>query len=410
MKKVELLAPLKNFKSLNVVLQNADSVYFGLEGLNMRMFSDNFKQEELGKICKTCHDSGIKAYLTTNVIIYENEFDILNKILDHAVDAEVDGIIVHDVGAIELIKEKGLQFHVSTQASISNSKSARFYQELGAQRLILARELSLNQIKEIKNKIKIEIECFIHGAQCTSISGRCYFSAELCEDQGYSANRGKCVQPCRRTWKVFDAENNELLYDGVFFINTKDLCMIEHIPRLIEANIDAFKIEGRMRDPIYIEEVTSCYRQAINSYYDGSYNEIKVSNWMQRLKKVYNRGFTTGFYFGMPKGSEIQRKVDGNVSEFKKVEIGKVLNYFPEKKAAKILLTKEKLRLKDEIFIIGTKTDTFLRQKVNSIQIKQKKNLTETPNMTGKNKRLAVGILVDKPVKKNDKVYKFIKE
>ena len=410
MKKVELLAPLKNFKSLNAVLGNADSVYFGLEGLNMRMFSDNFKQEDLGRICKTCHNSGIKAYLTTNVIIYENEFDMLNKILDHAVEAEVDGIIVHDIGAIELIKEKGLKFHVSTQASISNSKSARFYQDLGAQRLILARELSLNQIKEIKNKLTIKIECFVHGAQCTSISGRCYFSAELCGDQGYSANRGKCVQPCRRTWRVFDAGNNELLYDGVFFINTKDLCMIEHIPKLIEANIDAFKIEGRMRDPIYIEEVTRCYREAIDSYYNGSFNDAKVSEWLRRLEKVYNRGFTTGFYFGMPKGSEIQREIDGNVSNFKKVEIGKVINYFPEKKAAKILLTNNKLRLKDEIFIIGTKTDTFLRQEVSSIQIKQKKNLTETPNMTGKDKRLAVGILVDKPVKKNDKVFKLIQQ
>ena len=409
MKKVELLAPLKNFKSLNAVLENADSVYFGLEGLNMRMFSDNFKQEELVKICKTCHDSGIKAYLTTNVIIYENEFDLLNQVLDHAVEAEVDGIIVHDIGAIELIKKKGLEFHVSTQASISNSKSARFYQDLGAQRLILARELSLNQIKEIKKKLTIQIETFVHGAQCTSISGRCYFSAELCGDQGYSANRGKCVQPCRRTWRVFDAENNELLYDGVFFINTKDLCMIEHVPELIEASIDAFKIEGRMRDPIYIEEATNCYREAIDSYYDGSFNDAKVSEWLRRLEKVYNRGFTTGFYFGMPKGSEIQREIDGNVSKFKKVEIGKVLNYFPEKKAAKILLTKDKLKLKDEIFIIGTNTDTFLRQEVSSIQIKQKKNLTETPNMTGKDKRLAVGILVDKPVKKNDKVFKFLK-
>ena len=409
MKKVELLAPLKNFKSLNAVLENADSVYFGLEGLNMRMFSDNFKQEELVKICKTCHDSGIKAYLTTNVIIYENEFDLLNQVLDHAVEAEVDGIIVHDIGAIELIRKKGLEFHVSTQASISNSKSARFYQDLGAQRLILARELSLNQIKEIKKKLTIQIETFVHGAQCTSISGRCYFSAELCGDQGYSANRGKCVQPCRRTWRVFDAENNELLYDGVFFINTKDLCMIEHVPELIEANIDAFKIEGRMRDPIYIEEATNCYREAIDSYYDGSFNDAKVSEWLRRLEKVYNRGFTTGFYFGMPKGSEIQREIDGNVSKFKKVEIGKVLNYFPEKKAAKILLTRDKLRLKDEIFIIGTNTDTFLRQEVSSIQIKQKKNLTETPNMTGKDKRLAVGILVDKPVKKNDKVFKFLK-
>ena len=408
MKKVELLAPLKNFKSLNAVLGSADAVYFGVEGLNMRMFSDNFKQDDLDQICKTCRDNGIKTYLTTNVIIYENEFDMLNEILDHAVNAEIDAIIVHDIGAIELIKEKGLKFHVSTQASISNSKSARFYQDLGAQRLILARELSLNQIKEIKSKLSVEIETFVHGAQCTSISGRCYFSAEVCGDQGYSANRGKCVQPCRRTWRVSDAESNELLYDGVFFINAKDLCMIEHVPTLIEANIDGFKIEGRMRDPIYIEEVTRCYREAIDSYYEGSYDDGKVKEWLNRLNKVYNRGFSTGFYFGLPKGSEIQRETDGNVSPYKKIEIGKVLNYFPQKNAAKILLTRGKLKLKDEIIIIGTNTDTYLRQEITSLQIKQKKNLTETPDMTGKGKRLAVGILVDNVVKKNDKVFKLI--
>jgi len=405
-KKVELMAPLKNLKSLNAVIDTVDAVYFGVEGLNMRMFSDNFKLNNLLNIVKKCHDHDVKAYLTTNIIIYENEFELLDHVLEKAVEAEIDAIIVHDIGAIELAKEKGLNFHISTQASISNSRTAKFYESLGAQRLILARELSLEQIKEIKQKIHIaEIETFVHGAQCTSISGRCYFSAETCRSQEYSANRGRCVQPCRRRWRVYDDQNNELLYDGTFFISAKDLCMIEHLPKLIEANIDAFKIEGRMRDPIYIEEVTACYREAIDAHYNDTFTPEKVTNWLTRLKKVYNRGFSTGFYFGLPKGSEIQSKYDGNIATHKKIEIGKVLSYFPEKSAAKILLTSRKLKLKDEIFIIGTHTDTFLKQEINSIQIKGKKNLSETPFVSSKENRITVGIQVDKPVKKNDKVY-----
>ena len=405
--RVELMAPLKNQKSLKAVLGKTNAVYFGIESFNMRMYSDNFKLEDLDKIVKTCHSNNTHAYLTTNVVIYENEFPLLNRILDKAVEAEIDAVIVHDIGAIHLAQEKGLNFHISTQANISNSHTARYYEALGAQRLILARELSLEQIKEIKSKLnKAEIETFVHGAQCTSVSGRCYFSAEVCQSQDYSANRGKCIQPCRRRWRVYDDQNNEFLYDGVFFINAKDLCMIEHIPELIEAKIDAFKIEGRMRDPIYIEETTSCYREAIDAYYDNTFSQEKVKNWLKRLTKVYNRGFSTGFYFGLPKGSEIQRDFDGNISNYRKIEIGKVLNYFPEKKAAKILLTSGKLKLKDEIFIIGTHTDTYLRQEVKSIQIKQKQNLTETPTVAFSKERITVGITVDKPVKKNDKIFK----
>ena len=406
-KKVELLTPLKNTKSLTAVLENADAVYFGVESLNMRQFSDNFKLDELNNIVKKCHDNNIKAYLTTNIIIYENELASLERVLDKAVEAEIDSVIVHDIGAIQLVKDRGLDFHISTQANISNSQTAKFYEDLDASRLILARELSLKQIKEIKTSLKkAKIETFIHGAQCTSVSGRCYFSAEVCGSQDYSANRGKCIQPCRRKWRVIDDNNNELLYDGFFFINTKDLCMIEYIPEMIDAGIDVFKIEGRMRDPIYIEETTACYREAIEANYNNSITKNKIQDWLNRLKKVYNRGFSTGFYFNLPKGSEIKREIDGNISNHKKVEIGKIINYFSDKKAAKILLTKGKVKLGDELFIIGTHTETFLRQEVNSLQIKQKKNLTETPFVSSTNNRITIGIIVDKPVKKNDKVFK----
>jgi len=408
--KIELMAPLKNFQSLNAVLPYADAVYFGVESFNMRMFSDNIQLRNLSEVTKICHENNKKAYLTTNIIIYENEFNILDNVLEEAKKSDIDAIIIHDIGAIELAKDKGLPFHISTQANISNSRSARFYEKLGADRLILARELNLNQIKEIKSTLtSTEIETFIHGAQCTSVSGRCYFSAEICGAQEYSANRGRCVQPCRRKWRVYDDQSNEFLYDGVFFINAKDLCMIEYIPELMEAKIDAFKIEGRMRDPIYIEETAFCYKEAINAYYNNEFTQEKVKSWLKRLNKVYNRGFSTGFYFGRPLGSEIQRSRDGNISTHKKVEIGKVLSYFPEKGAAKILLTKGKLKIDDEIFIIGTNTNTYLKQKISSLQIKQKQNLTETPFVSSQNNRITVGILVNSPVKKNDKIFKLQK-
>jgi putative protease len=401
------MTPLKNLKSLSAVKDKADAVYFGVEAFNMRMFSDNIKLDDLSSTVKKCHDNNILAYLTTNVIVYENEFDLLNKVLEKAVESEIDAVIIHDIGVIEAVKDRGLSFHISTQANISNTRTANFYEKLGAERLILARELSLEQIKEIRSKVqKAEIETFVHGAQCTSVSGRCYFSAEVCGSQEYSANRGRCVQPCRKMWRVYDDQSNEFLYDGVFFVNSKDLCMIEHIPKLIEAEIDAFKIEGRMRDPIYIEETTACYKEAIDAYYDNSFTPKKVQGWLNRLEKVYNRGFSTGFYFGLPKGSEIQQELDGNISEYKKVEIGKVLSYFPDKKAAKILLSRGKLQLDDEIYIIGTHTDTYLRQKIKSIQIKQKGNLTETPFIKTQKDRITVGILVDNEVKKNDKIFK----
>ncbi|TXT66942.1 MAG: putative enzyme [Promethearchaeota archaeon] len=407
--RVELMAPLKNWKSFDAIINFADAVYFGVEDLNMRSFADNFKLEELPKLVQKCHNSNIKAYLTLNVIVYENEFGYIENILEKCGEADIDAVIVHDMGVIDMIKQKELKFHISTQSNISNSYAARFFESLGAKRLILARELSLEQIKEIKSKLKrAEVEAFVHGAQCTSISGRCYFSAELCGSQEFSANRGKCIQPCRGKWTVYDEKNNTLIYDGAFFINTKDLCMIEHIPQLIDAQIDAFKIEGRMRDPIYIETTVKCYKEAIEAYFNGSFSEEKVQKWMKELRKVYNRGFSTGFYFGMPRGEEIYLDKNGNTSEFRKLEIGRVLNYFPEKKAAKLLLHAGKLRLGDEIFIIGKNTNTYLRQEIKSLRIK-KKSLVETPRIL-KGSNLAIGIIVDKPVRKNDRVYLLTKK
>ncbi|MHA1413840.1 MAG: peptidase U32 family protein, partial [Promethearchaeota archaeon] len=298
MKKVELLAPARNIKAIKAALNYADSVYFGVESFIMRMRTENIPLKDLKKVVSFCHQNNLKAYLTTNILVYDNELKDLRNVLEKAKEAEIDAVIIHDIAALQIARELGLDFHMSTQCNISNSLSARFYENLGAKRLILARELSLEKIKEIKrNLVKTEVEIFIHGAMCTSVSGRCYFSQDICGTPEKSANRGKCIQPCRRRWWLREESGTEYIYDGVRFLNSRDLCTIAYIPQFIEAKIDAFKIEGRMRHPHYVEVVSKIYREAIEAYYDNSYSKKKVRYWVKELKKVYNRGFTPGFYF-----------------------------------------------------------------------------------------------------------------
>ncbi len=403
---VELLAPAQNFKSLKVVAGHADAIYFGVELLNMRMRAENFRLEEIAQVSSFCHEHNMKAYLATNVILYNQELAEAADLIQKAHDAGVDAIIVQDVAAIQLCKDAGIPFHISTQVSISNIKAAEYYEGLGAERLILARELSLTQIAEIKKGLaRAKVECFVHGAQCTSISGRCYFSADVCGTSENSANRGKCIQPCRRRWTLTDEEGNEFDYDGFYFLNAKDLCMIEHVPKLVATGIDAFKIEGRMRRPDYIETVTRCYREAIDAFHDGTYTTEKVETWLSQLKRVYNRGFSTGFYFGRPTEKDVMN-ARGNVSPVCRQEIGVVVTYFRESHVAEVLVTQGQLKIGDEICFEGINTDTYFKQVVHSIQIKRQA-ISETPIIKGQDQKIAVGVQVDQPVKKNDMVYKF---
>ncbi|MHA1894672.1 MAG: peptidase U32 family protein, partial [Candidatus Helarchaeota archaeon] len=278
-----------------------------------------------------------------------------------------------------------------------------------AERLILARECSLEQIKEIKKKLtKAEIEVFIHGAMCTSISGRCYFSMDVCNSQDFSANRGRCVQPCRRQWRVIDEEKNEYIYDGVRFMNSRDLCMVEFIPQLIEARIDAFKIEGRMREPHYVEIVTKIYRKAIESYYNGSFSKKKVGKWIYELKKVYNRGFTRGFYFNRPTEKDHQHKSPTNLSHWRLIKIGSIESYSKNDKRAKIILDNGSLKRGMDVIIQGgAQSDTYFHQKIHKIKVNEKTVLS-TIHAT-KKKPVEAWIKVNKHVnsKMKDHLYVF---
>ncbi|MFX1409580.1 MAG: peptidase U32 family protein [Promethearchaeota archaeon] len=357
----ELLAPAQEWNSLNVLSGLADAIYFGVEVYNMRAKAKNFDRKDLKKIAEFCHSQNppMKVYLTTNILIYDTELQDLENLISEAKNSEIDAIIAHDLAAIKIAKRNNMKFHISTQANISNIEAAKFYEELGAERIILARELSLQQIKLIKHHLsKTKIECFIHGSMCSSISGRCYLSATICDSEEYSANRGNCIQPCRRQWRVIDDENNEFIYNGQMFLNTKDLCMIEYIPQLIDANIDAFKIEGRMKDPLYVKVVTECYKEAIDSFFNRTYTKERIKNWLQRLSKVYNRGFHTGFYFRRPTIEDIELEKRGNISPYKKHYLGKILSFDKNSKTADVLLESLEvpLELGDEIIIIGANT------------------------------------------------------
>lgn len=384
----------------------ADAIYFGVKNYNMRAKAKNFNRHEIGSVVKFCHKQKppIKAYLTTNILIYDNELEDLENFIALAKKANIDAIIAHDLAAIRFAKRKGVKFHISTQANVSNVESAKFYESIGAERIILARELSLKQIKLIKHHLnKTKIECFVHGSMCTSISGRCYLSATICDSEEFSANRGNCVQPCRREWRVIDDEKNEFIYDGQMFLNAKDLCMIEWIPELIEANIDAFKIEGRMKDPIYIETVASCYREAIDSYFDSTFSKEKVQAWLNRLNQVYNRGFHTGFYFQRPTIEDVELEKRGNVSPYKKHYLGKILSFDKNSMTANILVEIKEFNLKvgDEIIITGD--NTYHHQKIKHMLYKGE-NIKNIYKKRYDNP-FKVNLRLSKEVKKEDKIY-----
>ncbi|MHA1489160.1 MAG: peptidase U32 family protein [Promethearchaeota archaeon] len=403
----ELIAPAQDWSSLKIVSGLVDAIYFGVQKYNMRAKAKNFKRKDLRNIVEFCRNQNpkIRTYLCSNILIYDSELQDLEILIVEAQEAGIDAIIAHDLAAIRIAKRHNMNFHISTQANVSNIEAAKFYEGLGARRIVLARELSLNQIAKIKSQLnETKVECFVHGSMCTSISGRCYFSATICESEEFSANRGNCVQPCRREWRLIDDENHEFIYDGQLFLNAKDLCMIEHIPALVEAGIDAFKIEGRMKDPLYIKTVTECYKEALESYFNNSYTNNKVRKWLGRLSKVYNRGFHTGFYFNKPTIEDIELQKRGNISPYKKQYLGKIISFDKKNLAADMIIENKNLLLNigDEIIIIGNNS-SFIIDKIKKMFLKGKriKSAVRTENY----KPVKINICLNHAHEPNDKIY-----
>lgn len=390
--KYELLSPVGNFAMLHAAVDaGADAVYFGLQSFNMRATAKNFTIKDLDEIQRVCNSNGkkVRRYLTLNTIIYQNELKNVEKFVKQ-VKGKVDAIICWDMSVIQLCKKYKIPFHISTQASISNLESAKFYKQLGAERIVLARELSLKQIKEMSKKIKIGLECFCHGAMCVSESGRCFISQFL---YGKSANRGECIHPCRREYRVCEVgnESTELVLDNNRVMSAKDLCTLPFIEQMKKAGIVSFKIEGRNRSPEYVSTVTKVYRKAL----DKKLSETELRESMEELKKVYNRGFSTGFYLGLPTDKDFSKSDSGEQTE-KKVFVGKVEKYWDNVGVASVKINFGPLEVGNEIYIIGDKTGA-VRCKVESMQINKE-------NKSVVNKGDSVGIKL--PVcRKGDDIY-----
>jgi putative protease len=390
----ELVMGVRNFAALKACQQHADAVYFSLDKLSLRSRAQEITTERLASFIDEIHAQGLKGYLAVNSVIYPDNLNELDEVLEYAASAEVDAVIAWDPATITKAAEKGLRVHISTQANVSNQITAEFYRLLGASRVVLARELSLEQIREIKDDTKIELEAFVHGAMCQAISGRCYLSAYLL---GKSGNCGECSQPCRWEWSLHSDNGAVVDIDGKYLMSAKDLCMIEYIPELVEAGIDAFKVEGRLRNPGYTATVSESYRKAIGMFSEGTFDRDKVLPLKEKMALEYNRGFSTGFYFGYPGPDSLAFDFDMNASPVKREAVGIVTNYYPKQSAAAVKLLEKGLENGDRIIIEGN--TTYLEQNVTSI-------VHDGKTVLSAERGNEIGLEVEDIVRKNDRVFK----
>ena len=368
MNKVEIMSPVGSYASLHAAIQGgADAVYFGIGNLNMRSRSAaNFGVDDLREICRIAHAAGVRTYLTLNTIIYNHELAEMRALLEAARQAGVSAVIASDLAVITAARALGIEVHISTQCNVSNIEAVRFYAQW-ADVIVTARELPLEQVAEITRYIadtdlrgpggeRVQIEVFAHGALCMSVSGKCYLSLD---NAGFSANRGACLQLCRRGYIVKDKESDlELEIDNEYIMSPKDLCTIGFLDRILAAGVHVLKIEGRGRSADYVRTVTECYCQAVDAIARGTYTPERIAEWTARLATVFNRGFWDGYYLGRRLGEWSDRY--GSQATEQKVFLGPVKNYFHRIGVAEVhLQTAETLRVGDEVVVIGDTTGAF---------------------------------------------------
>ncbi len=362
--KIELMAPAGSFESLQAALDNgADSVYFGVEQLNMRARSSiNFTLDDLQEISRRCKEKHVRTYLTLNTIIYDHDLSIIKTLLDKAKQADITAVIAMDQAVIAYARQIGMEVHISTQINITNIETVKFY-ALFADTMVMSRELSLRQIKKIceqveKEQVKgpsgklVEIEIFGHGALCMAVSGKCYLSLH---SHNSSANRGACKQNCRKKYTVIDQESGfEIELDNEYMMSPKDLCTLDFLDQVIDTGAKVLKIEGRGRAPEYVATVIRTYRDAIDAYYEGTYTKEKVEKWMEALATVYNRGFWGGYYLGQKLGE--WSGVPGSQATQKKVYIGKAMHFFPKTSISEFKIEAFDIKRGDKLLITGPTT------------------------------------------------------
>lgn len=407
-KDIEIMSPAGSYESLMAAIQaGAGSVYFGLDKMNMRARSSaNFSEDDLDKIVEICEQYGVKTYLAINIVLYNNELGHMRKLVDLAKIKKVSAIIASDHSVIMYARSIGMEVHISTQVNISNIESLKFYSNY-ADVIVLARELNLEHVKEISDSILeenicgpsgklVRIEMFVHGALCMSVSGKCYLSLH---EQNYSANRGDCLQTCRKGYTVKEKESGmELDIENEYIMSPKDLCTIHFLNKILDSGVTVLKIEGRARPPEYVFKTTKCYSEAVDSYFEGTYSEEKIQGWTDQLKTVFNRGFWDGYYLGQRLGE--WSHVYGSRATKRKVLVGKGMNYFSNLGVAEFLCEAAEVSIGDEILITGPTTGivetTLTEIRVDLAQV----------NTVRKGERFSIRL--DKMIRRSDKIFKIV--
>lgn len=411
----EIMSPAGDFICADAAIKaGADAIYFGVEGLNMRAGAKNFASSELSKLSKMCDKFGVRKYLTLNTIYFENDLKALKAAVKKAKSAGVDAVISWDFAALEYAREVGIEAFLSTQASVANSQSiALWHNKFGINRFVLARECSIDDIANIRKSLKkilgkaesekITFEVFAHGAMCVSVSGRCFMSLFNC---GKSANRGECLQPCRREYFVSDGrpENEGFLVGKGYVMSPKDLCTLPFLEKLLDAGVNSLKIEGRNRNAEYVFETVSAYRKAVDFYaqnrknanFGEEFSQLKTE-LVERLSRVFNRGFSSGFYMGKPVGDWTS---SGNLATHKKRILGRVMNYYSKLGVAQISVDDSTLNTGCEVQIEG-ETTGFLRFKVDEI-------FRAGSPVNSAKKGEVISVKVPSKVRKNDRAYVFV--
>ena len=407
--KIELMSPAGDFTSMQAAIDNgADSIYFGVEQLNMRArASMNFTLDDLPEISRRCSEKGVRTYLTLNTIIYDHDLSLIKTLLDKAKAANLTAVIAMDQAVISYARQIGMEVHISTQINITNIETVKFY-ALFADTMVMSRELSISQIKKIcdqivKEQVKgpsgnlVEIEIFGHGALCMAVSGKCYLSLH---SSNSSASRGACKQNCRKKYTVIDQETGfEIELDNEYMMSPKDLCTISFLDQIVEAGVSVLKIEGRGRAPEYVSIVTKCYREAIDSIADGTYSEEKVAEWMKQLETVYNRGFWGGYYLGQELGEWSAE--NGSAATQKKVYIGKGRHFYPKSNIAEFLIEAYDLTVGDKVLVQGPTTGSQ-EMLLEAMRVDQK------PDAEKATKSDVVTFKTNFKVRPSDKLYKIV--
>ena len=407
---IELMSPAGDFISLQAAIDNgADSVYFGVEQLNMRARATmNFTIDDLPEIARRCAEKGVRTYLTLNTIIYDHDLSIVRTLLDKAKEAGLTAVIAMDQAVISYARQIGMEVHISTQINITNIETVKFY-ALFADTMVMSRELSISQIKKICTQIEkdqekgpsgnlVEVEIFGHGALCMAVSGKCYLSLH---SHNSSANRGACKQNCRKKYTVIDQESGfEIELDNEYMMSPKDLCTIGFLNQIVDAGVKVLKIEGRGRAPEYVATVTKCYREAIDSIAEGTFSQEKVDEWMKLLETVYNRGFWSGYYLGQELGDWSSNS--GSSATQKKVYIGKGRHFYPKANIAEFVVEAYDISVGDSVLIQGPTTGS--QEMIIESMIVDKKEGAEKATKSD-----VITFPTNFRVRASDKLYKIVK-